>query len=118
MNNNSLTYEKSGVNIKAADNFVKFITSLSKKRSKSKNFQNIGGFGSINTSDTAANNTTTGTVRGKFVIGRVNKTIGSVFVSTMDLYKLLTHRWCLIPVCSIYMDAVKLSHRIPRQKLL
>jgi len=48
MNNKSLTYEKSGVNIKAADNFVKFITSLSKKRSKSKNFQNIGGFGSIN----------------------------------------------------------------------
>ena len=48
MNNNSLTYEKSGVNIKAADNFVKFITSLSKKRSKSKNFQNIGGFASIN----------------------------------------------------------------------
>ena len=48
MNNKSLTYEKSGVNIKAADNFVKFITSLSKKRSKSKNFQNIGGFASIN----------------------------------------------------------------------
>ena len=48
MNNKSLTYEKSGVNIKAADNFVKFISSLSKKRSKSKKFQNIGGFGSIN----------------------------------------------------------------------
>ena len=48
MNNKTLTYEKSGVNIKAADNFVKFISSLSKKRSKSKSFQNIGGFGSIN----------------------------------------------------------------------
>ena len=31
MKNNNLTYEKSGVNIKAADNFVKFISSLSKK---------------------------------------------------------------------------------------
>ncbi len=47
MKNNNLTYEKSGVNIKAADNFVKFISSLSKKRIKSKNFKNIGGFGSI-----------------------------------------------------------------------
>ncbi len=47
MKNNSLTYEKSGVNIKAADNFVKFISSLSKKRQKNKKFQNIGGFGSI-----------------------------------------------------------------------
>ncbi len=47
MKKNNLTYEKSGVNIKAADNFVNFISSLSKKRGKSKNFQNIGGFGSI-----------------------------------------------------------------------
>jgi len=47
MKNSNLTYEKSGVNIKAADNFVKFISSLSKKRQNSKNFQNIGGFGSI-----------------------------------------------------------------------
>jgi len=47
MKNNNLTYEKSGVNIKAADNFVKFISSISKKRPNSKNFQNIGGFGSI-----------------------------------------------------------------------
>ena len=47
MKNSNLTYEKSGVNIKAANNFVKFISSLSKKRQNSKNFQNIGGFGSI-----------------------------------------------------------------------
>ena len=47
MKKNNLTYEKSGVNIKAADNFVKFISSLSKKRQNSKNFENIGGFGSI-----------------------------------------------------------------------
>ena len=47
MKNSNLTYEKSGVNIKAADNFVKFISSISKKRVNSKNFQNIGGFGSI-----------------------------------------------------------------------
>ena len=47
MKNNNLTYEKSGVNIKASDNFVKFISSLSKKTTNSKNFKNIGGFGSI-----------------------------------------------------------------------
>ena len=47
MKNNNLTYEKSGVNIKAADNFVKFISSISKKRQNSTNFQNIGGFGSV-----------------------------------------------------------------------
>ena len=47
MKNNNLTYEKSGVNIKAADNFVKFISSISKKRKNSSKFQNIGGFGSI-----------------------------------------------------------------------
>jgi phosphoribosylaminoimidazole synthetase len=45
--NNNLTYEASGVNIKAADNFVKFISSITKKRRNGKNFQNIGGFGSI-----------------------------------------------------------------------
>ncbi len=47
MKNNNLTYQKSGVNIKAADNFVKFISSISKKRGNTENFQNIGGFGSI-----------------------------------------------------------------------
>jgi len=45
--NNNLTYEASGVNIKAADNFVKFISFITKKRRNGKNFQNIGGFGSI-----------------------------------------------------------------------
>ena len=47
MTKTSLTYEKSGVNIKEADKFVKFISSLSKKRIKSKKFENIGGFASI-----------------------------------------------------------------------
>jgi len=47
MKNNNLTYQKSGVNIKAADNFVNFISSIAKRRENSKNFQNIGGFGSI-----------------------------------------------------------------------
>ena len=47
MKNNNLTYENSGVNIKAADNFIKYISSLSKKRQNKRNFQNIGGFGSI-----------------------------------------------------------------------
>ena len=47
MKNNNLTYVKSGVNIKAADIFVKFISSLSKRSKNTKNFRNIGGFGSI-----------------------------------------------------------------------
>ena len=34
MSKTSLTYEKSGVNIKEADKFVKFVSSLSKKRIK------------------------------------------------------------------------------------
>ena len=44
MNNKSLTYQKSGVNIKAADIFVKYISSKSKNRKKGANFQNIGGY--------------------------------------------------------------------------
>lgn len=47
MKNNNLTYEKSGVNIKAADIFVKFISTISKRSRNTKKFQNIGGFGSI-----------------------------------------------------------------------
>ena len=44
MNKHKFTYEKSGVNIAAADKFVKFISKISKKKKK---FENIGGFGSI-----------------------------------------------------------------------
>ena len=47
MNFNNLTYTKSGVNIKKADKFVKFINSISKKTKKSGDFKNIGGFGAI-----------------------------------------------------------------------
>ena len=47
MNLSKLTYAKSGVNIKKADKFVNFITSLSKKTNKSGDFKNIGGFGAI-----------------------------------------------------------------------
>ncbi len=47
MKKKKFTYEKSGVNIKAADNFVKFISSISTKNKGKKKFQNIGGFGSI-----------------------------------------------------------------------
>ena len=47
MSLNKLTYVKSGVNIKKADKFVNFITSLSKKTNKSGDFKNIGGFGAI-----------------------------------------------------------------------
>ena len=47
MNKNLLTYKKSGVDIKAADNFIKFISSISSKKKGKKKFTNIGGFGSI-----------------------------------------------------------------------
>ena len=47
MTSNKLTYSKSGVNIPKADSFVKFISSLARKSSKSGDFKNIGGFGAI-----------------------------------------------------------------------
>ena len=47
MKKQNLTYEKSGVNIGAADNFVKFISKISSKNKDKKKLNNIGGFGSI-----------------------------------------------------------------------
>ena len=47
MASNKLTYSKSGVNIPKADSFVKFISFLTRKSSKSVDFKNIGGFGAI-----------------------------------------------------------------------
>ena len=47
MKKHKFTYEKSGVNINAADKFVKFISKISSKNNNSKTFKNIGGFGSI-----------------------------------------------------------------------
>jgi len=47
MKNKKFTYEKSGVNINAADNFVKFISLISSNNKGKKKFNNIGGFGSI-----------------------------------------------------------------------
>ena len=47
MKKSNLTYQKSGVNIKAADNFVKFISAMSKKSRKKDKISNIGNFGSI-----------------------------------------------------------------------
>ncbi len=47
MNKNLLTYKKSGVDIKAADKFVKFISLISSKKKGRKKLNNIGGFGSI-----------------------------------------------------------------------
>ena len=47
MKKHKFTYEKSGVNISAADNFVKFISNISTKNKGNKKFKNIGGFGSI-----------------------------------------------------------------------
>ena len=47
MNKNVFTYKKSGVDIKAADKFVKFISNISTKKKGRIKFNNIGGFGSI-----------------------------------------------------------------------
>ncbi len=47
MNKKKFTYKKSGVNIKAADKFVHFISTVSAKKRGKKRFSNIGGFGSI-----------------------------------------------------------------------
>jgi phosphoribosylaminoimidazole synthetase len=47
MKKHKFTYEKSGVNISAADNFIKFISNTLPKNKSNKNFKNIGGFGSI-----------------------------------------------------------------------
>ena len=47
MKKKKFTYKKSGVNIKAADKFVDFISTVSAKKRGKKKFSNIGGFGSI-----------------------------------------------------------------------
>jgi len=47
MNKNLFTYKKSGVNIDAADKFVRFISNISSKKRGNKKNANIGGFGSI-----------------------------------------------------------------------
>ena len=47
MNKKPFTYKKSGVDIDAADRFIKFISSISTKKRGKKKFSNIGGFGAI-----------------------------------------------------------------------
>ena len=47
MKNNKLTYKKSGVNIKAADKFVNFISTISRKTKKNGKFKNIGSFAAV-----------------------------------------------------------------------
>ena len=47
MKKEKFTYEKSGVNIGSADNFVKFLSNISSKNKGKKKFNTIGGFGSI-----------------------------------------------------------------------
>ena len=47
MNKRVFTYKKSGVDINAAEKFVKFITAISSKKRGKKKLNNIGGFGSI-----------------------------------------------------------------------
>ena len=48
MNKNLFTYKKSGVDINAADRFVKHIANITTKKRGKKKLNNIGGFGSIN----------------------------------------------------------------------
>ena len=47
MNKKKFTYKKSGVDINAADKFVKFISSISSTKRGRKKYSKIGGFGSI-----------------------------------------------------------------------
>ena len=47
MNKNLFTYKKSGVDINAADKFIKFISNISSKNKGKKKLNNIGGFGSV-----------------------------------------------------------------------
>ena len=47
MNKKLFTYKKSGVDIDAADKFVKFISNISSKKRGKRRSNNIGGFGSI-----------------------------------------------------------------------
>ena len=47
MGENNLTYQRSGVNIKEADKFIKFISLIAKKTKQNEKSNNIGGFGSI-----------------------------------------------------------------------
>tara|TARA_Y100000992_G_scaffold299643_1_gene266754 strand:+ start:1693 stop:2721 length:1029 start_codon:yes stop_codon:yes gene_type:complete len=47
MNKKLFTYKKSGVDIRAADKFVNFISNISAKKNGNKKLNNIGGFGSI-----------------------------------------------------------------------
>tara|TARA_Y100001970_G_scaffold291175_1_gene427374 strand:- start:393 stop:1415 length:1023 start_codon:yes stop_codon:yes gene_type:complete len=44
---NNLTYAKSGVNIRSADKFVRFISKITSKHNKNRKHNNIGNFGSI-----------------------------------------------------------------------
>ena len=48
MRKNNLTYRKSGVNIKASDKFIDYISLKLNKSKNIDNIKNIGGFGSIN----------------------------------------------------------------------
>ena len=47
MNKKLFTYKKSGVDINAAEKFVKFIADISSRKKGKKKLNNIGGFGSI-----------------------------------------------------------------------
>ena len=56
MDKNNLTYQRSGVNIKEADKFIKYISHIAKKTKQNKKSNNIGGFGSISNMPKNINN--------------------------------------------------------------
>ena len=56
MDKNNLTYQTSGVNIKEADKFIKYISHIAKKTKQNKKSNNIGGFGSISNMPKNINN--------------------------------------------------------------
>ena len=47
MKKNLFTYKKSGVDINAADKFIKYISKISSKNNGKKKLSSIGGFGSL-----------------------------------------------------------------------
>ena len=57
MNKKLFTYKKSGVDIKEADNLVKFISKITSNKKGKKKFSQIGGFGSISKIPKAFKNT-------------------------------------------------------------
>ncbi len=89
MKKNKITYEKSGVSIKAADKFVKFISSISNKTKKSGKFKNIGNFASITGIPKSFNNpkivTSTDGVGTKIEIANILKKFNTIGIDLVAM---------------------------------